>query len=281
MSAPTCRAKRASFPILVVALWAALGAPGAAAVERFARFEHAGDVAYGRVVGDEVHEIAGDLFGAREESGRRFALSDVRLLAPVAPSKMLAAGFNYRSHTGGRIPPRPELFAKLPSAVVAPGDAIVVPSGSPTTHYEGELVVIIGKRAKNVPVAQAAEYVFGVTAGNDVTERTWQRTDMQWLRAKSSDTFAPLGPLAVRGLDYRDLLLTTRVNGEVRQHDSTSNLIYGVDELVSYASHFVTLLPGDVIFTGTPGSTRALHPGDVVEIEVQGVGALRNRVVGD
>ncbi|MGD8818367.1 MAG: fumarylacetoacetate hydrolase family protein, partial [Acidobacteriota bacterium] len=207
------------------------------------------------------------------------ALADVELLAPVAPSKVIAVGLNYRSHIGDQDPaPYPGLFAKYPTSIVGPGADIVIPPDASNVHYEGELVVVIGKTAKNVAEQDAREYIFGVTAGNDVSERNWQRDDLQWLRAKGSDTFGPLGPAVVTGLDYNDLHVETRLNGDVRQAASTADLIFGVDTIVSYVSRYVTLYPGDIIFTGTPGSTRAMQPGDVVEIEVQGVGVLRNTV---
>jgi 2-keto-4-pentenoate hydratase/2-oxohepta-3-ene-1,7-dioic acid hydratase in catechol pathway len=207
------------------------------------------------------------------------ALADVELLAPVTPSKVIAVGLNYRSHIGDQDPaPYPGLFAKYPTSIVGPGADIVIPPDAGNVHYEGELVVVIGKTAKNVAEEDAHDYIFGVTAGNDVSERNWQRDDLQWLRAKGSDTFGPLGPAVVTGLDYNDLHVETRLNGEVRQAASTADLIFGVDNIVSYVSRYVTLYPGDIIFTGTPGSTRAMQPGDVVEIEVQGVGVLRNTV---
>ena len=137
---------------------------------------------------------------------------------------------------------------------------------------------MIGKRAKNVSVAAAPQHVFGVTAGNDVSERDWQKNDLQWFRAKAADTFGPLGPVIVKGLNYGDLLLQTRVNGEVLQSQRTKDLLFDVPTLVSYISKYVTLEPGDLIYTGTPGSTKAMKPGDVVEIEIEGVGVLRNRV---
>ena len=142
------------------------------------------------------------------------------------------------------------------------------------------MVVVIGKRARLVQPGTSSDYVFGVTAGNDVSERRWQATDLQWLRAKSSDTFGPLGPAIVRGLGYDDLLLQTRVNGEVRQSQRTGDLLFDVDTLVCYITQVITLEPGDLIFTGTPGTTQGMKPGDVVEIELEGVGVLRNRVVG-
>ena len=140
-------------------------------------------------------------------------------------------------------------------------------------------VIVMGKEASMVPVEDAASYVFGVTAGNDISERDWQRDDLQWFRAKGSDTFGPVGPVLVRGLDHNDLLLETRVNGELRQSERTRDLLFSVEEIVGYVSRYVTLYPGDIIFTGTPGSTRAMEPGDVVEVELEGVGILRNRVV--
>ncbi|UCC48880.1 MAG: fumarylacetoacetate hydrolase family protein, partial [Gemmatimonadota bacterium] len=213
-------------------------------------------------------------------TGRTVPLSAVRLLAPCEPSKVIAVGLNYRSHLGERpAPAEPGLFAKLPSALIGPEDEIVIPVDASNVHYEGELVVVIGKKAKNVSVVDAADYVFGVTAGNDVSERGWQRGDLQWLRAKASDTFAPIGPAIVTGLDYNDLLVQTRLNGELRQSERTQDMLRDVEAIVSYISRYVTLLPGDVIFTGTPGTTQAMQPGDVVEVEVEGVGVLRNTVV--
>jgi 2-keto-4-pentenoate hydratase/2-oxohepta-3-ene-1,7-dioic acid hydratase in catechol pathway len=147
-------------------------------------------------------------------------------------------------------------------------------------HYEGEMVVVIGKKAKNISVQDAPEHIFGITAGNDVSERDWQKNDLQWFRGKVSDTFGPLGPAIVQGLDHSDLLLQTRVNGEVRQSQRTRDLVFDVETVVSYISKYVTLMPGDLIFTGTPGTTAAMQPGDVVEVELEGVGVLRNKVRG-
>lgn len=248
-------------------------------VTRYVRFSHEGRVAFGILEGETVRELAGDLFSAPSETGRSVPLADVRLLAPCEPSKVIAVGLNYRSHLGERpVPEHPGLFAKLPSSIVGPGDAIVIPPDASELHYEGEMVVVIGKEAKNVSVADAPGYIFGVTAGNDVSERTWQRGDLQWLRAKASDTFAPIGPVIAAGVDYNDILLQTRVNGEIRQSERTRDLIFDVATIVSYVSRYITLLPGDLIFTGTPGTTRPLRPGDVVEVELEGVGVLNNRV---
>lgn len=145
-------------------------------------------------------------------------------------------------------------------------------------HYEGELVVVIGKTARNIRPADAPEYIFGVTAGNDVTERNWQSSDLQWLRGKGADSFAPVAPWIATGLNYNNLLVQTRLNGKTVQAESTANLLFSIDEIVSYASRYFTLYPGDLIFTGTPGTTRAMSTGDVIEVEIEGVGILSNIV---
>jgi 2-keto-4-pentenoate hydratase/2-oxohepta-3-ene-1,7-dioic acid hydratase in catechol pathway len=266
--------------VLLPALLLALAGSGKAQeIERFVRFEMEGRILSGVLEGETIRPIDGDLFGDHEVRSTRIPLSDVRLLAPVTPSKVIAVGLNYQSHLGERDPAAyPGLFAKYPTSIVGPEAPIVRPPDSENLHYEGEMVVVIGREAKNVPVEEAGRYVFGVTAGNDVSERDWQSADLQWFRAKGSDTFGPLGPVLVAGLDHNDLLLQTRVNGELRQSARTSDLIFDVEEIVSYVSHYVTLYPGDIIFTGTPGTTQAMEPGDVVEVELEGVGVLRNTV---
>ncbi len=264
---------------LMFLTWAAT-ASAQLGVTKYVRYSHAGTTSYGILDGETIRVLDGDLFSSPRPSGRTLRLSDVELLAPVAPSKVIAVGLNYQSHLGNREPAAyPGLFAKYPSSIVGHEADIIIPSDSKNLHYEGELVIVIGKEARNVSVAAAPEYILGVTAGNDVSERDWQRDDLQWLRAKGSDTFGPVGPVIARGLNYNDLLVQTRLNDNVRQSESTADLIFSVDEIVSYVSRYFTLLPGDLIFTGTPGSTAAMKPGDVVEIEVQGVGVLRNTLV--
>jgi 2-keto-4-pentenoate hydratase/2-oxohepta-3-ene-1,7-dioic acid hydratase in catechol pathway len=261
-------------------LLASAGSGTAQEVERFVRFETDGRILNGILEGDEIRPIDGDIFGQHEVLSTRIPLSGVRLLAPVTPSKVIAVGLNYQSHLGERDPAAyPGLFAKYPTSIVGPEAPIVRPPDAQNLHYEGEMVVVIGREARNVPVEEAGRYVFGVTAGNDVSERDWQSADLQWFRAKASDTFGPLGPILVTGLNHDDLLLQTRVNGEIRQSARTSDLIFDVEEIVSYVSRYVTLYPGDIIFTGTPGTTQAMEPGDVVEVELEGVGVLRNPVV--
>ena len=247
---------------------------------KYVRYSVDGQVSYGVLEGEAIRELEGDLFDAPRETGRTVRLSEVRLLPPCLPSKVIAVGLNYQSHLGEREAAEyPGLFAKYPTSIIGHEAEIVMPTDAGNLHYEGELVIVIGREANNVSPDDAAEYVFGVTAGNDVSERDWQRSDLQWLRAKASDTFGPIGPAIVTGLNHNDLLVQTRVNGEVRQSERSSDLIFDVETIVSYVSRYVTLMPGDVIFTGTPGSTQAMQPGDVVEVEVEGVGVLRNTVV--
>ena len=267
----TCR-------LLVMLLFVAT-ADATAQPIKYVRYSAAGTASYGILDGDVVRELSGNLFASPKPTGKTFKLAEVKLLAPCEPRKVIAVGLNYKSHLGERPPAAyPGLFAKMPTSIVGPGDDVVLPEGAKNAHYEGELVVVIGRRAKNVPIADAAKYVFGVTAGNDISEREWQKADLQWFRAKASDTFGPLGPVIVSGLNYGDLLLQTRLNGEVVQSQRTKDLIFDVPAIVSYISTYVTLEPGDVIYTGTPGTTRSIKPGDVVEIEIEGVGVLRNRV---
>ena len=249
-------------------------------ITQYVRYHYQGHTSYGILDGDTIRELEGDLFSSPRVTGKNLRSSDVKMLPPCEPSKVIAVGLNYRSHLGDRpVPAYPGLFAKYPSSLIGHGDPIVMPTDAENLHFEGELVVVIGKKAQKVSVDDAPAYIFGVTAGNDVSERTWQQADLQWLRAKASDTFGPIGPAIVTGLDYRDLLIESRLNGEVQQSGRTKDLIFGVDEIVSYVSRYITLLPGDLIFTGTPGRTKAMKPGDIVEVEVEGVGVLRNRVV--
>jgi 2-keto-4-pentenoate hydratase/2-oxohepta-3-ene-1,7-dioic acid hydratase in catechol pathway len=239
---------------------------------KYVRYRSDSAVAYGILDGVTVREIRGDLFGAREETAVTHPLAEVKLLYPCEPSKILAVGRNYKSHLGDRqAPDRPEMFYKPVSALQHPGDPIVIPQEAANVHFEGELAIVIGPQGR----------IFGVTCGNDVSERGWQngpRKDLQWWRAKGADTFAPLGPAIVTGLDYGNLMLETRLNGEVVQRQSTADLTFDCSAIVSWVSRWVTLVPGDVIYTGTPGSTRAMHPGDVVEVEIEGIGVLRNPV---
>jgi 2-keto-4-pentenoate hydratase/2-oxohepta-3-ene-1,7-dioic acid hydratase in catechol pathway len=249
---------------------------------RIARFVSSGATSYGIVEGDNVTPIEGDLFGTKRPSGAAVPLSGVKLLAPLVPRVMLAVALNYPSHLGGDPPsPRPELFVKANSCLANPGDPIMMPTGCNSVQYEGEMVVVIGKRCRRVSVDDALQYVFGVTCGNDVSARDWQRGDSQWFRGKSCDTFGPIGPWVVDDVDVTNTWLSTRLNGEEVQRCNTNEMVNSVAETISFISRVVTLEQGDVIFTGTSGRPRDIKAGDVVEVDVEGVGVLRNPVVAD
>ena len=250
---------------------------------RYVRYQKDASTAYGILEDGIIREMRGDLFGERAVSGARHALESGKLLYPCEPPKILAVGRNFKSHLGERQPPdRPEMFYKPVSALQHPGDPIVIPPDAAQVHFEGELVIVICRRVSRASIEEARAAIFGVTCGNDVSEREWQTgqsKDLQWWRAKGADTFAPLGPEIVTDLDYGNLMLETRLNGETLQKQSTADLIFDCPAVVSWVSRWVTLVPGDVIYTGTPGKTRAMKPGDVVEVEIEGVGVLRNPVV--
>jgi 2-keto-4-pentenoate hydratase/2-oxohepta-3-ene-1,7-dioic acid hydratase in catechol pathway len=210
-----------------------------------------------------------------------YGLNEVKLLPPCIPSKAICVGLNYKDHIeemGDKIPEEPTLFIKPSTAVIGPDDYIILPEMSRRVDYEGELAVVIGRKAKNVSIEEAKNYILGYTIANDVTARDLQAKDGQWTRAKSFDTFLPIGPWIVTDLDPTSLNITTYVNGEVKQKSNTRHLIFNVPTLVSFISHIMTLNPGDVILTGTPSGVGPLKPGDVVTIEIEGIGRLTNRV---
>ena len=245
---------------------------------KYVRYRYRGRDSYGILDGETVKEI-GSLFGKREETGREFSVTAVRLLWPCEPSKVLAIAWNYQSHLADRpVPRNPEIFFVPPSALLEPAGVILIPPDARTVHYEGELVAVIGKETCNVTPAEAGGCILGFTCGNDVSEREWQKTDRQWWRAKGSDTFAPLGPAIVTDFDWRRGRIETRVNGSVVQSGNFAELLFDPLEIISFASRYATLLPGDVIYTGTPGDTGDLRPGDLVEVEIPGIGILRNMV---
>lgn len=249
---------------------------------KYVRYATLAATSYGILDGDTIREISGSPLDGHAETGATHQLSSVKLLAPIQPGKIMAVGLNYKSHLGGRPQPQhPEMFYKPVTALQNPGDPIVIPRDATDVHYEGEIVIVIGKPTRNVTPEQAKAAIFGVTCGNDVSERNWQHgagKDLQWWRAKGSDTFAPLGPAIVTGIDCSNLLLETRLNGEVVQKQYTSDLIFDCAAIVSWVSGWVTLVPGDIIYTGTPGTTRKLSPGDVVEVEIESIGVLSNPV---
>jgi 2-keto-4-pentenoate hydratase/2-oxohepta-3-ene-1,7-dioic acid hydratase in catechol pathway len=237
---------------------------------------------YGLIEGDAIYAVEGSIFGKFRQAEKIATLTEVRLLAPCQPTKILAVGLNYRAHaaeSGHDVPSEPLLFFKPPSSVIGPLEPIVYPILSQQMDYEGELAVVIGQRVRNVPPEKAHDFVLGCTCGNDVTARDLQRRDDQWTRAKGFDTFCPLGPYIVTDLDPAHLAIQTRVNGEIRQSATTADMVFSVAELIATISQVMTLEPGDVILTGTPSGVGPLQPGDVVEVEIEGIGTLRNPVV--
>ncbi len=239
---------------------------------------------YGILGGDSIQVIDGSPFRSIRPVGEHYRLSDVRLLAPCLPSKIVAVGLNYRSHAeeiGTPLPEAPLLFLKPSTAVIGPEDAIVYPSASSRVDFEGELGVVISKRARHVPSGEALDYVLGYTCFNDVTARDLQSRDGQWTRAKGFDTFAAFGPCIETELDPDNVPVETWLNGELKQRGNTNDLIYSVAEIISFVSGVMTLLPGDVIATGTPGGIGPMSVGDAVEIRIALIGTLRNHVVGD
>ncbi len=257
---------------------------------RIARFTTGGDPRFALVEGEpgseELIVVTGDpIYMPTQPTGERIRLADdgVRLLAPVIPrSKIVGVGRNYAEHAaelGNELPPSPLLFLKPNTSVIGPDDPIVLPDWSEEVSYEAELAVVIGKVTRNVGADEALSKVFGYTVANDVTARDVQRTDNQWTRAKGFDSSCPLGPWIVPGLDVDDLAVSSRVNGETRQDGRTSQMIFDVAYLVSYISEVFTLLPGDVILTGTPAGVGPIVERDVVEAEVEQIGVLRNPVI--
>jgi len=271
---------------------------------RIARFAHGDEVGYGIVEdvqpdgaagvgtgqdteGLVVAELMGHPFGIGAESvrltGSRFPLGDVRLLAPVLPSKVIAIGQNYAEHVremGREPPPEPVIFLKPSTAVVGPRDPIAYPVRlSERVDFEGELAVVIGRLCRDVAAARVPDVIFGYTCANDVTARDLEAKDGQWARAKGFDTFCPLGPWIETDLDPADLELTTIVNGEIRQNSRTSLLLHDVTALVTYVSAVMTLLPGDVLLTGTPAGVGPLKDGDEVSVTIEGIGTLSNGVI--
>ena len=250
---------------------------------QIARFSHRDAIAYGIVDDDELVVLAGDpMFAGFDTTGERVKMSDAALLAPVIPrSKVVCVGKNFHAHAaemGGVAPKEPLLFLKPNTAVIGPGDTVVRPPQSQETHFEGELAVVIGRIAKNIRAEDALDYVFGYTVGNDITARDLQQSDGQWSRAKGFDTFCPLGPVIETEFDISRATLTSRVNGVVRQSAPMTDMIHSVPAIIEYAAAVFTLLPGDVILTGTPAGVGSFEAGDVLEAEVSGIGVLRNPV---
>lgn len=252
---------------------------------RIVRFEMAGRSGYGILQGEKIQVLWGTPYDGLTTTGEIMSFSEVTLLAPCQPSKIVALGLNYRDHAaefGNPVPDEPLIFLKPSTAVIGPDAAIVYPAMSRRVDYEAELAVVMGKTARHVQEASYRDYVLGYTAFNDVTARDLQKKDGQFTRSKSFDTFAPLGPWIETEIGDPDrLTVEAYLNGDPRQHSHTGNMVFGVAALVSFISRVMTLLPGDIIATGTPSGIGPMRPGDVVEIRVEGIGALRNPVVAE
>ncbi|TMK60007.1 MAG: DUF2437 domain-containing protein [Actinobacteria bacterium] len=252
---------------------------------RLLRFRHGDRISTGAVQpgSDAVQVIAGTFFEDPLPTGEEVSIDDVMLLAPVLPSKLVCVGKNYAAHAaefGMEVPEEPLLFLKPSTAVIGPGDPIRLLPINHRTDYEGEMAVVMGRLAKNVRAEDASRFILGFTCANDVTLRDLQRTDDQWTKAKGFDGSCPLGPWIETSVDPTDVFVETRLNGDVVQRASTSEMVFGVAELIEYITTFMTLLPGDVLLTGTPEGVGRVRSGDVVEVEVEGVGTLRNGVTG-
>jgi 2-keto-4-pentenoate hydratase/2-oxohepta-3-ene-1,7-dioic acid hydratase in catechol pathway len=239
---------------------------------------------FGWILEDKVGPIEGNIFGEYRRLEAKTKISEVKILAPAQPSKIVCIGRNYAEHAKERevdLPKVPLIFLKPPSAIINPGESIILPPQSQQVEHEAEMVVVIGKRGRNIIAGEAQEYIFGFTAGNDITARDLQKLDGQWTRAKGFDTFCAFGPWIDTEFDPSDAIITCRVSGQPRQMASTRDMVFSVNVLIAFISSVMTLEPGDLIFTGTPAGIGPLKPGDEVEVEIEGLGKLVNPVTGN
>ena len=244
----------------------------------FVRYEQNGVVSWGELQGTTIHQLTDAPYLGGTHTGQTVAQSAVTLKAPVEPELVVMTALNFRSHISGDPAPYPGLFTVPANSIIGPDETMIIPSDSNNFHYEEEAIIVIGKHAENVPLENARDYIFGVTAGNDGSARDWQSADLQWTRAKGSKTFNAVGPKIVTGINPNELQIEGRLNGEVRQGENTSDMLYNFDYMVSYISRYFTLEPGDLIWSGTMGRTREMVDGDVYEVEVEGVGILRTPI---
>lgn len=241
-----------------------------------------GEIAYGAVEPEGIRVHQGTPFVAWEPTETVVAFEDAHLLAPVFPTKVVCIGRNYVDHAAERnaeVPEEPMIFLKPATSVIGPGQPIILPPEATTVHHEAELVIVVGKVSRNVAAEDASKHIIGYTVGNDVSSRDLQARDGQWTRAKGFDTFCPLGPALETELDPVGLRIMARVNGEIRQDGNTEDMVFGVGEIFAYVSRVMTLLPGDVILTGTPAGVGIIEPGDFVEVSIERIGSLSNPVV--
>lgn len=249
---------------------------------RLARYSHKDSVGYGVIESDQVKVLNGHPIGELHYTGEVLPLADVRLLAPIIPSKIVCIGKNYREHAlemGTEPPTEPLFFFKPTTSIIGPEDVIQIPTQSENVQHESELAIVISRLCKDVPEDRVADVILGYTCANDVTARDLQHRDGQWARAKGFDTFCPLGPWIETELQNpQELEIQCRLNGEVTQSASTNEMIHSITKIVSWVSHHITLLPGDVILTGSPAGISRMVAGDTVEVDIAGIGVLRNKV---
>jgi len=243
-----------------------------------ARFEYKNQIQYGQINDEYIQPLNSNIYKGLKPVGEKIALKEVKLLLPSKAQNVFAVGMNFASHLSSPSDLPPPLFFKSPSSLILSDETIVLPKDSRNVHFEGELVLIIGKKAKNVSIKDAPSYIFGVTVGNDLTERNWQGSDLQWMRAKASDGFGPINSKIAIGVDYNNLLLTTKLNGKIVQQENTKYMIHKPSKVVSYLSKYFTLMPGDLIYMGTPGRTQSLVNGDIVSVEIEKVGKVINKI---
>ena len=250
---------------------------------KYLRFLQNGNIRYGLLEkGNTIREVVGDIFNNHKNTENVFSLSEITFLPPCVPTKIIAVGLNYFDHANEfqmKISDEPLIFMKPPSTLIAHNDNIIYPKMSKQLDYEAELAVIIKNRIKNIEPEDVFENILGYTCFNDVTARDLQKKDEQWTRAKSFDTFAPIGPFISTGLNPDNLQIKLYKNGQLMQNSSTNNMIFKVDKIISFISKIMTLFPGDIIATGTPSGVGKLEEGDIVEVEIEGIGVLKNNVL--
>ncbi len=251
---------------------------------KYIRFLDEGKAKYGVVEGEKIKEISGDIFGEFEVTDKTYDLDKTKLLVPCEPTKVILVGLNYIDHAKELkmdLPDEPIIFLKPSTAVIGPEEDIIYPKMCKQLDYEAELAIVMKRKAKNIEPKEVKDYILGYTCYNDVTARDLQRKDIQWTRAKSFDTFSPLGPYIVDDIDPNNLKIELFLNGEIKQSSNTNNCVFSVERLVSFVSKVMTLLPGDVIATGTPVGVGPMKTRDMVEVRIEKIGTLRNYVKGE